>query len=260
MSDVPPGSEPAAAPPPPPPPSLTPPPGYVGYSAAPTASGVSRVGGLSKAVAVLTAIAGLTALIAAFVTAGLQEDAREYLVNLDDDAFQSAIAPLTAIQAVSGIATLACGVVTIIWMFRIASNVRAYGRATTWSPLFAVFGWFLPPMVLYVIPLLMLRELWKASDSVVDGTDSWKRTPDNPLLWVWFALFGVFPAVLLVVQIGNLAAAGLPTGDLESVADTIVDFGALGWITALLNIAAAVVWIMFVRQLTSRHVVLTNER
>ena len=50
-------------------------------------------------------------------------------------------------------------------MYRIATNVRAFQRQTTWSPLFAIFGWMLPPFVLYVIPFLMLRELWKASDS-----------------------------------------------------------------------------------------------
>lgn len=141
-----------------------------------------------------------------------------------------------------------------------SSNARAFGRATTWSPLFAIFGWFLPPLVLYIIPFLVLRELWKASEPAhVDESDTWKRTPDNPVLWVWFVVFGLIPAVLFTVQIGSFATGGLPTNDLTSVAKSLDDFGALGWLTAVLNLAAAVVWVMFVRSLTQRHKQLTNE-
>ena len=51
-------------------------------------------------------------------------------------------------------------VLVMIWMYRISANLRAFGMTTTWHPLFAIFGWFLPPVVLYVIPFLMLREQW----------------------------------------------------------------------------------------------------
>jgi hypothetical protein len=91
-------------------------------------------------------------------------------------------------------------------MYRIATNVRAFGRQTTWHPLFSIFGWFLPPFFLYVIPLLVLREQWKASDPAADdGTESWKRSPDNPLLWGWFVFYGLLPFVFFVAQIGSLA-------------------------------------------------------
>jgi membrane protein implicated in regulation of membrane protease activity len=79
------------------------------------------------------------------------------------------------------------------------------------------------------------------------------------VLWAWFVLFGILPAILFAVQIGSFAAGGLPTGDIESVAESVDDFGALEWATALLNVAAAVVWVRFVRQLTNRHKQLTNE-
>ena len=49
------------------------------------------------------------------------------------------------------------------------------------------------------------------------------------------------------------------TGDIESVAESLDDFGAIGWMTAALNVGAAVTWISFVRQLTRRHKQLTNE-
>jgi hypothetical protein len=260
--DQPTGTDPAGATPPPPPPNLAPPPGYAAYDQPPTQRGIGRIGGLAKAVIVLTAIVAAATLLTAVLSAGVAQDATDFLAgDLTEDEFEESIAPVSGVQLVTGVGTLAAGVLTIIWSFRIANNVRAFGRATTWSPLFAIFGWFLPPMVLYVIPFLVLRELWKASDPTgLDGTDSWKKQKDNPLLWVWFVVFGLVPAVLLVVQIGSFASAGLPESDLESFAETLEDFSVLGRITALVNVVAAVVWILFVRQLTARHKQLTSEQ
>ncbi len=220
-----------------------------------------RVGGLAIPIVVSTVIVALGTLVATFLSVGVATDAADFLAgSIDQSEFEDALVPLNSIQLLVSVATLATGVLTIIWMFRIANNVRAFGRATTWAPLFAIFGWFLPPLILYVIPFLVLRELWKASEPTgVDGTDNWKQTPDNPLLWAWLVLFGLVPAVLFAVQIGSFATGGVPTGDIESVAEGLDEFGALGWLTAVLNIAAAVVWVQFVRQLTQRHKRLTNE-
>ena len=257
-------SSPRASPPPPPPPpsGLTPPPGYAAYDGSPTpTAGVRRVGGLAIPIVVSTTIVALGTLISAFLSAGITTDAADFLAGgIEQSEFEDALVPLNSVQLLVSVATLATGVLTIIWMLRIAKNVRSFGRATTWSPLFAVFGWFLPPLVLYVIPFLVLRELWKASEpTAVDGTDGWKRSPDNPLLWAWLVLFGLFPAVLFAIQISSFATSGLPTGDIETVAESLDEFGAIGWLTAALNVAAAVVWIKFVRQLTQRHKRLTNE-
>ena len=210
---------------------------------------------------ILTAVVAVGTVASTLMSTSVSTDAKDFLAgSITDDEFRTAIAPLNGIQLVTTLATLATGVLTIIWMFRMAGNVRAYGRVTTWSPLFAIFGWFLPPMVLYVIPFLVLRELWKASEpTLVDGTDRWKRSKDNPLLWAWFVLFGILPAILFAVQIGSLATNGLPTGDLDSIAETLADYGTLGYLSAVLNVAAAVVWISFVRQLTQRHRQLTSE-
>ena len=253
---------PSPTPPPPPPPSgLTPPPGYVAYQGQPTpAAPTRRIGGLAIPIVVSTSIVAIGTVIATFLSAGIASDAADFLAGVtDQDDFEDALVPLNSIQLLVSVATLATGVLTIVWMFRIANNVRAFGRATTWSPLFAIFGWFLPPLILYIIPFLVLRELWKASEpTAVDGTDGWKRSPDNPLLWAWFVLFGLLPAVLFAVQVGSFATGGVPTGDIESVAESLDEFGAVGWLTAALNVAAAVVWVRIVRQLTQRHKQLTN--
>ena len=232
------------------------------YEGHPTpAAPTRRIGGLAIPIVVSTAIVAVGTLIAAFLSAvSPRTQPTSWPAASSESEFEDALVPLNSVQLLVSVATLATGVLTIIWMFRIANNVRAFGRATTWSPLFAIFGWFLPPLILYIIPFLVLRELWKASEpTVVDGTDSWKRTPDNPLLWVWFVLFGLLPAVLFAVQIGSFAAGGVPTGDIESVAESLDEFGAVGWLTAVLIVAAAIVWMRFVRQFTQRHKRLTNE-
>jgi hypothetical protein len=139
-------------------------------------------------------------------------------------------------------------------MFRIASNVRAFGRTTFWAPLWAIFGWFLPPLVLYVIPFLMLRELWKRGgpDNAGDG--------ENAVLWAWFVVFGIAPAVLAAIQVSSLLGGGLGGGSTEDLAEQLDDSVATSVASGLLSAIAAVVWIIFVRQLTRRHVALTDER
>jgi hypothetical protein len=249
-----------AAPPPPPPPGLQAPAGYAAYHSGPTVA-TKRIGGLAKAIVILTAIAAVVTVITTFVSLAVAGDAQDYLAgDLTDDEFRSAIAPLNATQSLSGLATLATGVLTIIWMFRIASNIRAYGRRTTWHPLFSIFGWLLPPMFLYIIPFLVLREQWKGSDpDGLDGTDTWKSNADNRVLWGWFALYGIFPAILFTVQIGTLLDAGLAGGDLDSLADSIDSSGLLTVVSGALVVGAAAAWIVFVRQLTARHTTMTNE-
>ncbi len=45
--------------------------------------------------------------------------------ELSDDEFRDAIGPVNAAQLIDGVATIAMFVVTVIWMYRIATNVRA---------------------------------------------------------------------------------------------------------------------------------------
>ncbi len=242
---------------------MTPPPGYVAYGNNPTPlAALRRVGGLSVAVMILTAIAAVGTIGTTLLTAGVTTDAKNYLTGeLSDDEFRDAIGPLNAVQLVVGLATLATFIVTIIWMYRIATNVRAFQRQTTWSPLFAIFGWMLPPGILYVIPFLMLRELWKASDSSnPDDPESWQSSGDNPLVWAWFVLYGLVPVVFLVFSLGSFVTGGLSSGSLESLAESLDDFGALTVASGVVTLAAGVVWILFVKQLTARHKRLTNER
>jgi hypothetical protein len=247
--------------PPPPPPGLHAPPGLAGYGYSDPVP-TRRIGGLATAVVIFTAIAGVTALLGAVLAANVAGDARAFLAgDLSEDDFEAAVVPLSGAQLFSAIATIVTAVLTVIWMYRIAANLRAVGRRTTWHPLFSIFGWFLPPGILYVIPFLVLREQWKGSDPEYrDGSDQWKASRDTPWLWAWFVLFGIVPAVLIVVQIGSVMTTGLGATDLEGLADSLDEAGAVTFVSAAVTAAAAVTWIVFVRQLTGRHQSLTGER
>lgn len=232
------------------------------YDGTPTpTSGWRRIGGLATAIVVSTIVAGVGGLIAAFVSASASTDAEAFLAgSMSEAEFEDALAPVNSLQLLVTMATLTTAVLTIIWMYRISKNVRASGRSTTWHPAFAIFGWFLPPGVLYVIPFLVLRELWKASDpDTKDAGDGWRRSADNPILWLWFALFGLVTAVLFAVQLGSGDMDSIAAPDTTSVAEGLADMGGLAWLSPLVTLAAAGAWVVFVRQLTARHRRLTNE-
>lgn len=249
-------------PPPPPPPDLTAPPGYVPYGTAPgPLTRVSRVGGVSKAAVVLVAIAGIAGAIGGLLAPAAEDAALDFLDGrVSEDDFLESYGPLALSQIVGTIVSLAAAIVSIVWMYRIASNVRAYGRRTFWHPLFAIFGWLLPPLI-FVIPFLMLRELWKASSPEhVDGTDTWKQQPENPTLWAWWILYGIVPLGLAAIELNSLFGGGFSGGtDAESLAESIEGVGTINLVGGLVGLAAAIAWILVIRQVTRRHMALTNE-
>jgi Domain of unknown function (DUF4328) len=259
VTDVPPPPPDPGRRPPLPPPNLAPPPGYTpAISSTPTVP-VGRVGGLAKAIVVFTAIAIAGALVTALLTPGAADDARAFLAGeLTEDQFLRNYTAVAVVQFGQGLGTLVIAVLTMVWMYRMAANVRALGRRTTWAPLFAIFGWVLPP-VLVVIPFLMLRELWKASEPFDDvASDDWRRAPDNVAIWIWFLLYGVVQTVLAFVQSSTLLGSGL-AGDAESLAESIDDAVGVSVFSSLAVAASGVAWIAVVRQLTAKHTVLTRE-
>lgn len=272
VSDVPPPPPEQQPPPPPPPPpgnlvpppppgNMSPPPGYVAYGSAPTPlQNVRRVKGLSTAIMIVVGIAGIGGLLNAFLSTGLRSDAEDLLAGrISDDEFNSQLVSSSAFSAVAGIATIAGMVLVMIWMYRMASNIRAFGTNTTWHPLFAVFGWFLPPAILYVIPFLMLREQWsKSTPPTNPGSDSGKS--ENPFLWVWWLTFGIWPLVALLLSAGSIVG-NLGETNADAVAENLLETStAITVVGALIGLLAAATWIIFVRQLSARHQALTGER
>jgi hypothetical protein len=246
--------------PPPPPSAPPPPPGYVGYEPSLSAAvPLRRVNGLGKALTVLLVIAAVGFAGQAAVTAGAANSAEDFLAQrIDRDQFTQDLAPYTLVNLLTGVAFLATVVLTMIWLFRLAANHRTIGRRLTWAPGWAIGGWFLPPIVLYIIPMLMLRETWKASTpDAPAGDDRWRESPVHPMVYVWWVLYGLVPIVFLIS--GLTVQSEAFRGNEQDLAKWIID--QKGWLIAqgLVGVAQAVAFLLLVRSLTSRHMHLTGE-
>ena len=245
--------------PPPPPPHLAPPPGAVGYQRGPWgAVTLKRVGGLAKAIVILVAIVAIGQALSLIFVPRQLDSARDFVAGrIDDDEFLERQIAYSAASALVGLATLAVAVLSIIWLYRVAGNHRALQRRTTWGPGWAIGGWFLPPF-LYVIPTLMLREHWKAAEpSSPVGDESWRRSPEPVLVWVWFVVYSLVP--ILITSTGGAFFYGGFSNDAEDIADGIIDGERALWLGAIAGIAGAVLWGLVVRGLTARHRALTGE-
>jgi hypothetical protein len=157
-------------------------------------------------------------------------------------------------------ATVAAFVLVVLVMFRLAANHRKLGRTGTWAPGWAIGGWFLPPLVIYVIPYLMFRELWKASDpDASSDTDSWKQGPVSPMVTLWWVLYGLVPLGLIFAQGAGSVGGGGFTSTTDALAETVEEQFALTLVGSLLTLAAAIVFIAMLRGLVARHRRLTGE-
>jgi ABC-type Fe3+ transport system permease subunit len=222
---------------------------------------LKRVNGLTTWIVVLTAIVGVVGVASTLVSRLAVDEARDFLTDrIDEDAFLQAYAPSLLLGFVQGAATIALVVLTMIWMYRLASNHRALQRNGTWAPGWAIGGWFLPPGAVYIIPYLMFRELWKASDPAVPAGDQrWKENPVPPVVTVWWVLYGLAPIPLAIAQGLSDFSARTFNGDSKTLAEVIDDRFTVTLVTSLVAAAAAVAYIVMVRQLSSRHRQLTGE-
>ena len=185
-----------------------------------------------------------------------RDDAQDLLDRaISAEEFVERAAPYLLMSVVQGIATVATAVLTMIWMFRIAANHRALHRGGTWGPGWAIGGWFVPPL-LFVIPTLMFRELWKASDPDVPIGGDWRRTRTSPLVPLWFAVYSLVPLGLLVGQ--STGGISLAASEDEMAQQVLDDRGAT-IVSASVSVAGALVFVLLVRGLTRRHRRLTGE-
>jgi hypothetical protein len=253
----------APIPPPPPPPdpprgNLAPPPRYAGYQPTPIgAVALKRVSGTAKALVIMLAIYVGLAVLVIIITRAAQDAARDFRRgDLSEDEFTEELAPFFGISVVQLGVTIAIVVLTMIWMYRMAANHRTIGRQTTWGAGFAIAGWFLPPF-LFVIPFLMLMEMWKASDpSSPPQDESWRRSPIHPIIPIWWVLYGLVPIVLFFVGQNPLEGLG---GDTDDIAERLDEQQATMLVQSLTSIAAAIAFAFLVRLLTERHTRLTGE-
>jgi hypothetical protein len=219
------------------------------------------LGGLVTALLIVLAVTAVGQALSVATTPSAVDAAKDFLASdrttADEDELSSDLAVNGLTSLVSGAAWLASIVLSMIWLFRVAANHRDVGRQLTWAPGWAIGGWFLPPL-LFIIPLLMLRETWKASTPTVPpGSPDWKRESDSPLLWLWFLVYSIVPLVLLGIS-GAAQFQGF-SQDAEDLAEAFDDQQNLLIAQGLVIVVAAIIWALLVRRITKRHTQLTGE-
>lgn len=76
----------------------------------------------------------------------------------------------------------------LMWLYRVQANLPALGIADArWGPWWAIGCWFVPVMN-WVVPFMVVRDLWKASGPEA-RPGSWRNLPTPPQLWCWWGLW-----------------------------------------------------------------------
>ena len=146
--------------------------------------------------------------------------------------------------------SIAIIVLLVIWMWRVAKNAELSGRVQPrFGPGWTIGGWFIPFANL-VIPVLVMQDLWRASDPTVRrGDPDWRRRAGSALVGWWWVLHIV--AATRFVGGGDANSRN----ELESLRSR--DAVAAGG--SLVAIAAAVLLILVVRRISRRQEALFAE-
>lgn len=251
-------------PPPPPPPPITPPPGYVAYGGPGAAmpNQFQPVKRFTSALAGILTLSLIISLAAAIWQAVFAKDAQRFLDGVItqrefDDAYNS----FSQFSFIAFPLSIAGIVLSAIWSYRIAGNATGAGRAPlTWKSGLTILAWILA-CLFGIMPFLMLREHWRASDPDLGfGDPTWESRPVSPLITAWFV-------VNLIGQLASFAAVGSVIGnfdpnaadDAATLAKQFTDQADFIIPGALISTAASVLLIMTVRALGARHMRLTRE-
>ncbi len=248
---------------PPPPPNMGPPPGYVAYGGPGAVQGTfQRIGGLTKWLVALLIVSFVVQLASLLVQFTLRDSANE-LINksISTSTFDDKLGLYLLVAALAGIASIAQIVILIIWTFRLAKNGRVMGRQPqSFSPGATIAVNILGGCTLGILNFFMWRELWKAADpETAPGDPSWKQRAVTPLLTIYLVLTLATIAATLSLGISGSFGPVRTTGSSSDLAKNISD--KLGFIalSGVLTLAAAAVFIVFVRQLAARHMQATRE-
>ena len=198
---------------------------------------------IARAVTLLFGVVGVAALFRAGTLANR-------LVVLDgstQDGFWSragaADSLVTAADIVFVLALVALAPCFIVWCWRAAKNQQALGRAperlgSGW----AVGGWFIP-LANFVIPVLVVQDLWRGSDvAIASGDPRWRIAERSWLVGWWWGLF------LVPLFIGFGADAQDSTTELS----TLRGQNLLAFVAMLAVFVATVLGVLVVRRLDER--------
>jgi hypothetical protein len=241
---------------------MSPPPGYVAYggSGAYDGSTFRSVRRLAKSIVILLWIALPLQLLGLIDVLRLSSQAKKLLDgSISEQSFEDSTRAGFSLGVV--LMAVPIAVLTMIWMYRMSSNLRLLGRVgQTWVPGWAIGAWFVPPCVAYVVPWLMFKELWRGSDpEVAPGDVNWKQRPVRPLITVWWVLYGLVPILSFSSNVQFINEVRSDTITTRELAQSYRDYAATSVVYAVIAMAATVVYLMLVRDLSSRHMQATRE-
>jgi hypothetical protein len=242
---------------------MSPPPGYVAYGDPGAASGTfKRIGGLTKALVTLSVIAIVANALSVLVQVGLRTAARDYRQGaITSTQFADKLGPYLAVSALAGSLALAVLVVQIIWVHRMANNLKVLRRqGQSFSPGATIAINILGGCTLGILPYFMWRELWKGSDpSSPPGDPTWKQRRVGQIVHIWLAATLVTVAASVGLGVGS-AITRINRGSNTSLAkqlDTQFGFVALAGVFGIITTG---IFVGLVRQLAARHMRSINER
>jgi hypothetical protein len=204
---------------------------------------VRPTAGLARAVTILLGVTAAFALLTTAARAGLI--AR---LNGFERGGETLRSVREASDAVDGLAfatfllLVGTGIVWIVWQRRAHAGLPALGViGLRYTPGWVV-AWWLIPFANFVMPLLTMTELWKASDPEAGPAD-WTGRPLTALLGFWWAFW------LLRFPVLGAVAAGIGT---EQDPDALTARAGAGIASDLAMVVAAVLAIVLVRRIEER--------
>ncbi len=194
----------------------------------------------NRSLARATAIAyGASALAAPVLVWGLVR-LRDALVahrrgEIDQERLDTVTQQYLAINGVASLVQVTSLVLVIVLTWRLAKNHELLGRpGTRFGPGWGIAGW-LVPFANWIIPFLLLGDLWKGSHpDDAPRTTTWRERPGANVVLVWWALTVTGAIVATVgsaeVVSGLFRSIGRVSSgdDLTDVAESLVGT-ALRW-------------------------------
>jgi hypothetical protein len=196
---------------------------------------------------VLSAVANGLLIVALLALRDRVDDYTDRAASLEDVENMVGVVAL-AFLVVAGL-MIAVFVLTIVWQWRLAKNHQLLGRPdTAFGPGWAIGGWFIP-LANLVIPILQLRDLWKGSaPGLPRGSPVWKRQSTGALLLVWW---GLFVASVVIDWISSISVDE-ETDELSEVTGQLDRMTGVAVLAYSLRIAAAILFILVIKRLTTR--------
>jgi hypothetical protein len=213
--------------------------------------GFQQIGGLTKWLVIALAATIGSQVLSLLAQATLRDDALDLAGNLDELTGRLGFYLLASLlTAVVGLTQL---VLLIVWTFRMSKNLELLGRKLTFGAGATIAINILGGCTLGILNFFMWREQWQGSDPEVPAHDpSWKRGAVAPVIFanLVLGLLGTAVGLALGVRAG---VAGFGDTDPEALGQNLNDRFGFVVVSGLLTLAAAVTFLMLVRQLAARH-------